>query len=165
MNQEEVPNYWSGHCFGCSKENEHGLQLRFWLSERGCYTKCSVPEHMCGMDGIVHGGIVAFLLDEVAEWAFIDRLNHLAATQEMTVRYLEPVRTNTEIVVESQIVSHDKKSALLKSSVRSTDGILMAESESKWALPKLSNMAKMAGIDESYLQQFLDKYSRYRDRN
>jgi hypothetical protein len=80
LNQREIPNYWQGHCFGCSQTNTHGLQLRFWLSGEGCFTRCTIPERLCGWDGLVHGGIVAALLDEVAAWTIIARLGRLGIT-------------------------------------------------------------------------------------
>jgi hypothetical protein len=54
MVDQEVPNHWQGNCFGCSTVNASGLGLRFYLSENGCYTKCAVPDHLCGIDGLVH---------------------------------------------------------------------------------------------------------------
>ncbi|MFC1870431.1 PaaI family thioesterase [Chloroflexota bacterium] len=163
MDQHEVPNYWSGHCFGCSKDNKYGLQLRFWASEQGCFTRCVIPEHMCGIDGIAHGGIIALLLDEVAAWTIIARLNRFGMTREITVRYLEPVRTDTEILAEAQIIKNDQHSALLTSRLWTAGDILTVESESNWVLPKPSRMAKMLGVDEAYMLRFLAKYSRFKE--
>ena len=51
MNDKEVPNHWGGKCLGCSKTNAHSLGLRFWLSDQGCYTRCAIPDFLCGVDG------------------------------------------------------------------------------------------------------------------
>jgi len=67
MKDKEIPNYWTGKCFGCSTVNSYSLRLRFFLSEDGCYTKCSIPDYLCGIDGVVHGGMIALLLDEVSQ--------------------------------------------------------------------------------------------------
>jgi len=160
LNQREIPNYWPGNCFGCSPKNKLGLKLRFWSSEYGCFTRCKIPDYMCGFERIVHGGIISLLLDEAAEWVLIVHLNRLGVTRNMSVHYIGPVQTNTEILVESHVASHDKRSAVLKSYIRSVDGSLLAKSESKWAFPKLSIIAKMTGISEASLQEFLAKYLR-----
>jgi len=78
MNEQEVINYWKGRCFGCSTTNERGLKLRFWSSEQGCFTKCVIPDYLCGIGGLAHGGIVYLLMDEVCEWTIISRLGDLS---------------------------------------------------------------------------------------
>ena len=99
MNDREIPNDWTGNCFGCSRKNTQGLRLRFWLSEEGCFTKCTIPDHLCGLDGVVHGGIVTVLLEEVAAWMITACLSRLGITREISVRYLKPTRTNAELLV------------------------------------------------------------------
>lgn len=158
MNQLEIPNYWSGRCFGCSRTNPRGLRLRFWRSEKGCFTKCTVTDDLCGWGSLVHGGIISALLDEVAAWTIVAYLARLGVTREVSVRYLKPVPTNTELVVEGQIISCDERSAVLRSTIHSADGRLLAESESKWMFPKLSSIAKIARVDEATLQEFLARY-------
>ena len=160
MSEREVPNHWSGRCFGCSTTNPHGLHLRFWYSEQGCFTKCTIPDYLCGIDGIVHGGILALLLDEVAQWTNSARLGRFGMTRNISIRYLKPVKTNTEITVESQIISQDERNAVQQSTIHSADGTLVAESRSEWLLPKVSMVASVTSVDEATLQQFLAKYSR-----
>jgi acyl-coenzyme A thioesterase PaaI-like protein len=158
MNNEMLGE-WPGGCFGCSPNNAHGLQLRFRRTEMGCATRCTVPDRLCGFDGLVHGGIIATLLDEAAAWACIARLGRLGLTRGMTTRYLKPVPTNTEILVEGRIISHDMHNAVISSSIHSTEGLLLAEAESSWAFARLSRIASVAGVDEKILQQFLDECS------
>ena len=156
----EIPNHWRGSCFGCSRTNTYGLQLRFWLSDQGCFTKCTIPDHLCGIDGLVHGGILATLLDEVGEWTVISRLGRFGMTREISIRYLKPVQTNTELLVEGQIISHDDRNGDLRGTIHSVDGTLLTESESKWIFPSLYSIAKTAKVEESVLQEFLLKYPR-----
>jgi len=158
VSEREVPNYWPGHCFGCSTTNPHGLHLRFWYSERGCFTKCTIPDYLCGIDGIIHGGILALLLDEVAQWTNIARLGQLGMTRNISIRYLKAVRTNTEITVESQIISRDERNAVQQSTIHTADGTLVAESRSEWMLPSPSVIARVTSADETTLHQFLAKY-------
>lgn len=158
MSEREVPNYWPGRCFGCSTTNPHGLHLRFWYSERGCFTRCTIPDYLCGIEGIVHGGILALLLDEVAEWTIIARLGRFGMTRSISIRYFRAARTDTEITVESQIISHDNKNAVQQSTIHTADGTLVAESTSEWILPSPSVLARVGNADEAMLQEFLAKY-------
>ena len=158
MIDKEVPNHWGGKCFGCSKTNAHSLGLRFWLSDQGCYTRWSIPDFYCGIDGLAHGGIIAFLLDEVAQWTLISRLGKMGVTREITVRYLKPVPTDTEIVIKGIIASQKEKNVILKSTICLNDNALLAESESSFFLADLSLIAEISEVDEITLQKFLSNY-------
>ncbi len=156
----EIPNYSPGNCFGCSTTNPHSLRLRFWYSEQGCFTRCTIPDYLCGLDGLVHGGILALLMDEVAQWTNIARLGLLGVTRNISIQYFRPMRTDTEMIVESQIISREEKTAVQRSTVHSADGTLVAESRSEWIFPRLSTIASMASVDEATLREFMGKYSR-----
>ena len=158
MTEREVPNYWPGRCFGCSTTNPHGLHLRLWYSEQGCFTKCTIPDFLCGIDGIVHGGILALLIDEVAEWTIIAHLGRFGMTRNISIQYFKPARTNTEIVVESQIIGGDDKNVVQQSTIHRADGTLVAKSRSEWMLPSPSAIARVTSADEATLHQFLAKY-------
>lgn len=157
MNGKEVPNHWGGKCFGCSKTNTHSLGLRFWLSDQGCYTRCAIPDFLCGIDGLAHGGIIAFLLDEIAQWTMISRIGKMGLTREITVRYLKPVPTNTEIIIEGKIMHLKGKNVSLNSTI-SSNNTLLAESESSWFLASLAVIAEMSDVDETTLKKFLSNY-------
>ena len=159
LNAREIPNYWTGKCFGCSRTNTHGLQLRFWLTEKGCYTRCSIPDHLCGIDGVVHGGIITLLLEEVAQWTIISHFGKFGMTREISVRYLKPVPTNTGILVEAQITNQSEKNILFRSTVHNSEGILLTESESNWMFASPAAISRATAVDESMLREFLAKYS------
>jgi acyl-CoA thioesterase FadM len=75
----------------------------------------------------------------------------------MSIRYVKPVPTDRELVVEGRITGHDERQAALRSTIHS-HGTLLAESESSWMFPKLSSIAKIAKVDESTVRQFLARY-------
>ncbi len=54
-------------CFICGLENPVGLHLHIYETEPGVVeTRYSAPEHFQGYPGVLHGGIVAAILDEVS---------------------------------------------------------------------------------------------------
>ncbi|RII27732.1 MAG: PaaI family thioesterase [Geobacter sp.] len=156
MGNDEIQGHWPGSCFGCSSSNHQGLHLRFFHTKEGCTTSCTIPDTYCGFEGLVHGGIIATLLDEAAGWSLFARIGRLGVTREMTTRYLKPVPTNTELRVEGTILSHDERSAVVRSTIHSIDGTLLAEGDSSWAFPRLGRIASLANVPEGTLQQFLD---------
>lgn len=152
----EVGGRWPGSCFACSADHPHGLHLRFSHTPEGVVATCTVPDQYCGFDGMVHGGIITTLLDEASAWALMARHGKLGVTREMTVRFLKPVLTGQELVVEARIVEFDSKTAAVQGSVKNSDGESLAESSCSWAFPRLSRIAGLAGVEEQRLQAFLD---------
>jgi acyl-coenzyme A thioesterase PaaI-like protein len=64
-NRQLQPN--SRHCFVCGLENPVGLKLRIYKTEPGVIeTTYTAPQHFQGYPGVLHGGIVASLLDEIS---------------------------------------------------------------------------------------------------
>lgn len=156
---EELPpvhGRWPGCCFVCSDGHPHGLQIRFRHTGTGVVSLCRVPGSYCGFDGMVHGGIISALMDEAAAYALFARHGKLGVTREMTVRFLKPVRTDTDIRVEARIVAVASADAEVTMTIHAIDGTCLAEAESRWAFPRLSRIATLAGVDESVLRQFLD---------
>lgn len=161
MNTDEIKGIWPGSCFGCSGTNRHGLQLRFLHTDSGSLTRISVTDSFCGFDGLVHGGIIATLLDEAAAWALFGHLGRFGLTREMITRYLKPIPTSRKLVLTGDVISHDERNASVTSSIRDESGTLLAEGESTWAFPKLSRIATLTGIEEVVLRQFLNDCCRH----
>lgn len=158
---EIIPNYWPVNCFGCSPRNVQGLQLVFRRTTQGCVTRCVIPEHLCGFDGVVHGGIVCTLLDETAAWAMFGWHGRTGLTKLMTIRYLRPVPAGTELLVEAHVISHDENHAEIGSTV-SSDGVLLAEAQTTWRLLHPMQMAKIVGMEATVLESILTRYQALR---
>ena len=158
MNDYEIPNHWMGNCFGCSTKNAKSLRLRFWLTEEECLTKCVIPEDYCGIDGIVHGGIVTMLLEEIAQWTIVARLGKIGITRQILVRYLKPVPTNVDLLVTGRIVDQDERDVILQSSIHSVEDELLTQGESKWLLARPATLAKLSSVEEATLEEFLAHY-------
>lgn len=93
-------------CFGCGRGNANGLYMRFRddgmdrvLSE---YT---VPEQFQGYPGLVHGGVLSTMLDEVvARVSFIGDPHHFMMSVKLQVSFRHPVPVATPLRVIGRIV-------------------------------------------------------------
>src|SRR5215211_4480739 len=112
QNQTEArkrqPN--SRHCFICGMENPIGLHLHIYETARGqveaAYT---APEHFQGYPGVLHGGIVAAIIDEISGRAQMgsDPLNpRFMFTAKLEVKY----RRNVPIGKQLKIIGKAGKS-------------------------------------------------------
>ena len=90
-------------CFVCGKRNAHGFQLSFNHEAPGVLSADVIfkKEHQ-GFQNIVHGGIVATLLDEmIVNLAWKEGV--LAVSVEIQVRLKKPVKVAEKIHFEGRI--------------------------------------------------------------
>jgi acyl-coenzyme A thioesterase PaaI-like protein len=116
-------NKW---CFACGRANPIGLKLTF-REEGDKYVTAfrAGPEHQ-GYDGIVHGGIISTLLDEImARYPYVKGLNTVTARLE--VRYRNPTPIGQELRVTGWVTRERGKMIELAGSVALPDGTVTAE--------------------------------------
>lgn len=95
----------SDYCFVCGRLNPHGLHMSFY--DNGVdevYAEYTVPESYQGYPGVVHGGVVAAMLDEVVgRVAMIGDHHHFMMSVRMEVKYRHPVPTETALRLVGRI--------------------------------------------------------------
>ncbi len=144
-------------CFGCSPNNTKGLKVQIWYTKKGCISYHRIPKEYCGFKGIAHGGIVATLLDEVAAWTIIAHLFRVGITVQATVRYLKPVPTDVDIEIEGEILENTEENAVIFTKIRSKEGTILAEAESKWLLPDSKTLQKITGTNAQDIDSMVEE--------
>lgn len=122
----------SRHCFVCGMENPHGLHLRFFDTGEGEVTvETVVPDHFQGYPGVVHGGIVASLVDEALGRVHMGSAENprFMYTARLTVNYRKPVPTEKPIKVVAHAAKSKRRSASSTAEIYGPDGELLAEAE------------------------------------
>lgn len=119
------------HCFVCGALNMSGLRVRPLIDapNQSATMRLAIPRDFQGWQGIVHGGILATLLDETCAYAAKGLVAHVV-TIEMTVRYKKPVPLETELLVKASVVSHHRKIIEVKGQIK-IGGELYAEANAK----------------------------------
>ena len=87
------------HCFACGELNEHGLRLQLHLDEGRCWSELALGPDFEGWEGIVHGGILTTILDEVMAWALV-ATDAWGVTARLTTDFKRPVRIGQRIRAE-----------------------------------------------------------------
>jgi acyl-coenzyme A thioesterase PaaI-like protein len=91
-------------CFACGSENKRGLQLALRVDPRRVATADFVPgPEWEGPRGIVHGGIVATLLDEAMARAAAEP-GCKTMTAELRVRFRQYAETGEQLQVRGWVV-------------------------------------------------------------
>ncbi|MCP4606904.1 MAG: PaaI family thioesterase [Proteobacteria bacterium] len=105
---EEIPRRYIPEgqgCFVCGPENSKGLKLKFFREGDAIVVPVTIPSYLVGWSDVVHGGVVAMLLDEAASWCVATVLKHPRfATVEINVRYHSPVRAEVPMEVRAKIL-------------------------------------------------------------
>ena len=125
----KLPN--SKDCFVCGLENVHGLQLAFY-KEGGdsIVVNYTVPERFQGYPGVVHGGIVTTMLDEILGRVFMfDDPNRFMFTAKLTTRYRHPVPIGEPLKMVGSVIKDRGRIAEAKAELFGPDGSLLAEAE------------------------------------
>ncbi|MFA6240819.1 MAG: PaaI family thioesterase [Candidatus Hydrogenedentales bacterium] len=125
-----LPN--SKTCFVCGEENFAGLKLRFFVEGAAVKAVFSPMPHHCGYANVVHGGIVAALLDETMGWAANRAMARMTLTGELTVRYLKPVPGDRESVVSAEITRQSKRMVHVAAAVGDGNGTTYARAEGRF---------------------------------
>jgi len=121
----------SRHCFACGLHNPVGLRLRFTDNGRDeVRTAYLAPAHFEGYPGVVHGGIVTALLDEiVGRTPMIADPNHFMMTVKLEVKFRQPVPVETPLTITGRMLKHRGRLATARAELRLPDGTLAAEAE------------------------------------
>jgi uncharacterized protein (TIGR00369 family) len=96
------------NCFACGDLNEIGLHLKLNLEPGRCWTELQVPARFEGWEGIIHGGILCTILDEVMAWALVAQ-DSWGVTARMSVDFRKPVTAGQAIRAEGWIAESRRR--------------------------------------------------------
>lgn len=84
-------------CFGCATDHPIGFRLTFERDGDEVVTRFTPGERYQGPPGIMHGGLVMTLADEVGAWTVITLLETFGFTAAMNSKLHKPVRIGVEV--------------------------------------------------------------------
>lgn len=118
-------------CFACSAHNPIGLKLKFEQDGDICRSYfVAGPEHQ-GWNGVLHGGLVATLLDEVmAQWLWAR--DFTAMTAEITTRYSKAVPLGEKLTLEAGLIADRGRVVEMTGRLFLADGTVAARSKAKF---------------------------------
>ncbi len=132
-------------CFVCGESNPSGLKLRFETDGRIVQTRfVPGPEHV-GFKHIVHGRLIATLLDEIMVWACAVQTRRFSFCAELKVRFQNPVRPNAEVVAVGELAAnHREKLFEARAGLKNPDGLVLASATGKYLPIDAASVTDMA---------------------
>jgi len=151
----ELPNLEHNECFGCGSENYQGLKMKFFAENKKVFSRITLPSYVMGWNGVVHGGIVSTLLDEIMGWSAIYLTQKFIFTKTMTVNYHKPVMVGDPLYVEGCIMERtSEREAVMKGDLYNGKGELAASSVGTFALMDPEYVKKMKIMSDSDIDEF-----------
>lgn len=120
-----------GRCVACGPDADAGLHMHFDLADDGVVSRVTVPRGFQGWRGVVHGGIVAMLLDEAMAYAAGAR-GVLGVTGELSMRFRAPVEVGAPLVVRGKVAWERRNVLGVEASVSDDAGTLLASGTGKF---------------------------------
>jgi uncharacterized protein (TIGR00369 family) len=119
-------------CFVCGEKNPVGLKLRLRTDpERGeSAAEVIFAENFQGWAGVVHGGLLATVLDEALIYAAAAK-GLKCVTGEITVRYIKPASTGVAYTLKGRFLEDKGRMVLAESVLLDADGQEVARAGGK----------------------------------
>lgn len=85
-------------CFGCAQDHPIGFRLRFSRDEDSVLTRFTPGMQYQGPPGVMHGGLVTTLGDEIAAWTVLGLTGKFGFTGKLSAKLKKPVKIDTEVL-------------------------------------------------------------------
>jgi uncharacterized protein (TIGR00369 family) len=132
-------SYDEEKCYVCGQQSPEGLKLKFEHIPGGRSRTAHVfEERHQGYDNIVHGGILAAVLDDTMSHAII-ALGLMPVTIEMTLRYRRPTYVGEEMTFEGEVNKVGRRVVDASAKGIGPDGQVRVEAEGKFIIGRVGN--------------------------
>jgi uncharacterized protein (TIGR00369 family) len=129
--EQPIENHFHQNCFACGSNNGMGLGLKFYKHEDGTiFGNFFADPKFESYSGILHGGIVATLLDSAMTHCLLMK-GVPALTGRLSVKYSIPIRTGTVVKLEARIVDQFHEMFILEGKAL-VGGKRVASAEAKY---------------------------------
>lgn len=122
----------SKNCFVCGIENRLGLHLVLESDQPGHVTgDVVIPKEYAGWPNVVHGGILAALLDEAGGRSADSEIipTKVMVTGSLNIRYRKPTPVETPLIVDGQFLEQNGRVIKTKSKIMNSEREILAEAD------------------------------------
>lgn len=117
-------------CFACGKSNPIGLKLDFETDGEYTISHLRFNENFAGWEGIVHGGILSTVLDEVMVKSANSK-GFTCVTAELNIRYKKPCHTGEEYELRGKVSDIRKSIIITEGEIINMNGDKIASGSGK----------------------------------
>ena len=155
--RQYLPRY--KYCFMCGSENRKGLDVHPFWEDNQVKIEFTPQDAYMGFKDVVHGGILAALMDEASYWVATLATRKVCVTAEMHIRYKKPVAVHAPTVTYAHFLERrGTRKIIVEAYIRDTQGKEYARATSTFmAVP--GDFAEMFPDDPSIGRMEFSAYS------
>jgi uncharacterized protein (TIGR00369 family) len=115
-------------CFGCSPDHPSGLQMSFFVDGDEIVSIWEPQSQFEGYLGVLHGGIQATIMDEIASYVTYVKVKVAGVTSSMNVRYYKPIyMSGGSVTVRSKLLQMRRNLAEIEVEIYNHENDLCSE--------------------------------------
>jgi uncharacterized protein (TIGR00369 family) len=115
-------------CFFCGPATG-GLALELQYANGSVFCEFTAHEKFQGYDGVIHGGIVTGILDEVMWWTLFMETRMITATWKIEVEFRRPISCGKTYRASGQFLRSARKTYCLAGLIEDTSGHLCTQAK------------------------------------
>lgn len=140
-------------CFACGSDNHFGLKMRFAENGKQIRSDLTLPEHTRGWHNLVHGGILATILDETLSWTAIQLTASFVLTRRMTIEYRRPVRIGADLTGYGQISKQKAGNLSVEGEIYNEERQLCCMGKADFAVFDAESFARLNIVPEQFISE------------
>ncbi|HOJ59939.1 MAG TPA: PaaI family thioesterase [bacterium] len=125
-----LPRY--SECFVCGRNNATGLDVTFYYRHGRIEAGFTPKKEHAGYRDIVHGGVLAALLDEIMGWTAVVSRPVMCMAVEIAVRYKTSAKAGERLLAYGELVADKKRLILARGAIEREDGTVLCVGEGKF---------------------------------
>lgn len=119
---KKIINPWKGldgyMCFACSPNNPSGLHMEFYEDGDDVVAIWKPLDYYQGWLNTLHGGIQCTLMDEVAGWVIVRKLQTTGVTSKLDAKFIKSVSTNeSQLTIRGRIRETKRNAIFLETEI------------------------------------------------
>jgi len=113
---KKIINPWEGlegyMCFGCSQKNPNGLHMEFYEDGDDIVAYWKPLDEYQGWLNTLHGGIQSTLMDELAGWVIVRKLQTSGVTSKLDAKFIKSISTKEPRITIRGRIKEQKRNAV-----------------------------------------------------
>ncbi|GAA6009626.1 hypothetical protein JCM10207_004130 [Rhodosporidiobolus poonsookiae] len=120
------------------------------LDKRESVLVLHVGGGLCGHEGVVHGGLLATVMDEALGRTALQSLpTNIGVTATLTIDYKKPTFANQYLVVRTELERQEGRKAWVKGRVENSEGEVLATASALFVEPRFAAFLSNSSVKEA----------------